>query len=146
MLFLFSGQVGCNQSMYLKNLIQDAYANRFNICMVSFRGQSEGGKLVTPKLYNALSVEDIREPMFYVKEKYLKGKAYACGCSMGANILANYLGMYPDEGILSGAVCIQAGIKKWEGAEYFRTSLGGIYNRAMGKYQFNYLRANLDLL
>jgi predicted alpha/beta-fold hydrolase len=101
---------------------------------------------VTPKLYNALSVEDFREPMQYVMDKYVKGKAYAVGCSMGANVLANYLGMYPNEGILSGAVCIQSGIKKWEGAEYFRTSLGGIYNRAMGSYQFKYLRANLELL
>ena len=84
--------------------------------------------------------------MAYVKEKYGKGRAYAVGCSMGAIILSNYLGLYPDEGILSGAVCIQAAIKKWIGAEYFRDSLGGIYNRAMGSYQFDYLRANLDLL
>ena len=92
--------------MYLKNIIEDGYAKGFNICMVSFRGQSVGGKLVTPKLYNALSVEDIREPMQYVQKKYGKGRAYAIGCSMGAIILSNYLGLYPDEGLLSGAVCI----------------------------------------
>ena len=132
--------------MYLKGLIQDGYAKGLNICMISFRGQSKGGKLVTPKLYNALSVDDIREPMMCAQKMYGKGKCYAVGCSMGAIILSNYLGLYPDDNLLSGAVCVQSAIKKWVGAEYFRDSLGGIYNRAMGSYQFDYLKANLDLL
>lgn len=29
---------------------------------------------------------------------------------------------------------------------YFGNSLGGIYNKAMGKYQWDYLKANLDML
>jgi predicted alpha/beta-fold hydrolase len=69
-----------------------------------------------------------------VQAKYGKGKAYAIGCSMGANVLSNYLGLYPDEELISGAVCIQAAIMKWKGAEYFKKSFGGIYNRAMGSY------------
>jgi predicted alpha/beta-fold hydrolase len=84
--------------------------------------------------------------MLYVQQKYPGRRFYAAGVSMGANILANYLGMYPNDGIITGAVCVQAGIKKWEGAEVFRNSLGGLYNRAMGRYQFGYLKANLDLL
>lgn len=88
--------------------MKEAYENRgYDVCMISFRGQS-GGKLVTPKLYNALSVDDIREPMEHVlKQKCKKGtKAYAIGVSMGANILANYLGIHAQDKLLSGAVCI----------------------------------------
>ena len=76
--------------------MQDAYQNRgYNIVMISFRGQS-GGKLVTPKLYNAMSVDDFKEPMEYVFKKINPPKAYAIGCSMGSMVLANYLGVYQD--------------------------------------------------
>jgi predicted alpha/beta-fold hydrolase len=61
--------MGSNQSTYLKDIMKDAYDERdMDIVMISFRGQSEGGELVTPKFYNALSVDDIREPMEYVIE------------------------------------------------------------------------------
>lgn len=84
---------------------------------------------------------------YVLKQKCEKGtNAYAIGVSMGANILANYLGIHAKDKLLSGAVCIQSGIKKWEGVEFFRTSLGGTYNRAMGKQQFKYLNKNFDLL
>jgi predicted alpha/beta-fold hydrolase len=65
---------------------------------------------------------------------------------MGAKVLANYLGVYNTNSVVQGSVCINAAIKKWEGVRYFEKSLFGIYNRAMGKYQFDYLRANIDLL
>ena len=39
LLFLFSGQVGSNQSLYLKNMMKEAYEDRrYNIVMISFRG------------------------------------------------------------------------------------------------------------
>ena len=39
LLFLFSGQVGSNQSLYLKDLMKDGFYNRgYNIVMISFRG------------------------------------------------------------------------------------------------------------
>ena len=70
--------------------MRDAYDKRdMDIVMISFRGQS-GGQLVTPKFYNAMSVEDIAEPMQYVFDKLQPRRAYAIGCSMGGNILANY--------------------------------------------------------
>ena len=38
-LFLFSGQVGSDQSIYLKNIMKEAYEKRgYNICMISWRG------------------------------------------------------------------------------------------------------------
>mmetsp|Transcript_2075 Transcript_2075/g.3667 ORF Transcript_2075/g.3667 Transcript_2075/m.3667 type:complete len:144 (+) Transcript_2075:1392-1823(+) len=116
--------------------------------MVSYRGQS-GLPLHTPKLYNALSIDDIGEPIDYVFDKYCAPKnqrAFAMGCSMGANILSNYLGIKGEETKLSGGVCVQAAIKKWAGVETFESSLGGVYNRSMGKWQFDYIRSNLDLL
>ena len=62
--------------------------------MINFRGLN-GIELKTPKLYNSIAVDDILEPMTYVFDKYCRDqnrKAFAVGCSMGANILANLLG------------------------------------------------------
>ena len=57
-IFFFSGQVGCDQSIYLKNMMKEAYEKRgYNVCMISWRGQS-GVPLVTPQLYNAFSIDD----------------------------------------------------------------------------------------
>ena len=39
LLFVFSGQVGCNQSLYTKEIIREAYEDRgYDIAMISFRG------------------------------------------------------------------------------------------------------------
>lgn len=114
--------------MYVKTSMKVAYERGFDICMISFRGRS-GVPLNTPKCYNAMSIEDIREPMKYVFEKYIRGKtrygqsgepkAYAIGTSLGAMLLSNHLGHDCVSTILSGGVCVQAPIKKWEAVVYF---------------------------
>ncbi len=116
--------------------------------MISFRGQS-GAELITPMMHNALSVNDIKEPMEYVYKKLSKDrniKAFALGCSMGANILSNLLGIDKEDSILSAAVCVQAAIKKWNVLEYFKNSLNGTYDKALGKYQFDRVRSNLNIM
>lgn len=143
--------MGCNQSLYIKNIVWEAYERRgYDIVVVSWRGQS-GTKLVTPKLYNAFSVYDVIEPIRHVCARFgitptSEKRAYGIGCSMGAMILGNAMGVEGADSLLSGAVCVQAAIKKWEGIDYFANSLGGIYNKAMGKYQWDYLKKNLEIL
>lgn len=39
--------------------------------MISFRGMS-GAKLVSPMIHNAMAINDIKEPMNYVHNKYCK--------------------------------------------------------------------------
>lgn len=110
MLFVITGVASDNQAEDVHSIITEAFERRqaFNICMISWRGYS-GAKIVTPKVHNALSVDDIREPMMAVYERYCKPtsqRAYAIGCSMGANVLSNTLGFDEDSSLLSGAVCI----------------------------------------
>lgn len=73
MLFVFAGQAGENQEQYIQSICSEAFEVRqaFNICFVSWRGMS-GLKLVTPKIHNAMAVEDEREPIQYVYEKYCR--------------------------------------------------------------------------
>lgn len=140
--------------MYVKTTMKEAYDRGFDICMISFRGRS-GVPLNTPKSYNAMSIEDIREPMKYVFFKYLKNKtrygsygepkAYAIGTSLGAMLLSNHLGEDSDSTILSGGVCVQAAIKKWAAVDYFQSSLNGTYDRGLGLFLTSYIKANLDI-
>ncbi|KAK6456300.1 alcohol acyl transferase [Scheffersomyces xylosifermentans] len=48
--------------------------------------------ITSPKLFNALSTEDIREVLVDLKERYPSRPIYAVGFSFGACILANFLG------------------------------------------------------
>lgn len=108
MLFLFTGILGSDQSLYIANIIEEASKRNYDICVVSFRGMS-GAPIVTPKLYNSLSFHDIHEPMQYVIKEFCAHKnqrAYGLGCSLGAKILANYLGEYEDSAVLDGGVCL----------------------------------------
>jgi len=51
---------------------------------------------------------------------------------MGANILANMMGFAGKDCFLDAACVIQAPIKKWECSETIRTSMFGVYNKALG--------------
>lgn len=64
MLFVITGVASDNQAEDVHSIIAEAFERRqaFNICMISWRGYS-GAKLVTPRVHNALSMDDIREPM-----------------------------------------------------------------------------------
>jgi len=73
--------------------------------------------------------------MTYVYEKYCKPynrKAFAIGCSMGANILGNLLGVQGKDSFLTAACVLQAPIKKWECQEGLRSSMWGFYDYVLG--------------
>ena len=115
--------------------------------MISWRGYS-GADLVTPRVHNALAVDDIGEPIEHVFEKYCAPtgqRAYAIGCSLGAAVLSNMLGFDGNDSKLSGAVCVQAAIKKWEGCDFLEKSLGGLYHAALGRKMFGKIYENIDV-
>ena len=88
----------------------------YDVVVINYRGLA-GIELATSKVYCSYAYMDIVEPMEYVYNKYClnpKKKAYAIGCSMGANILANLLGHLGQNCILDAACVVQAPIKKWE--------------------------------
>jgi predicted alpha/beta-fold hydrolase len=71
--------------------------------------------------------------MTYVYNKYCQNrKVYAVGTSMGANILSNMMGFAEEDCFIDGACVVQAPIKKWECSETIRTSMFGVYNKALG--------------
>ena len=105
--------------------------------------------LKTAKIHNMMAVSDAREPIQYIYEKYVQQtgqRAYSIGCSMGANITTNMLGVDGDASILSGAVMVHTAIKKWEALSLADTRMGKIYNSAMGKYMFDFVQNNIEVL
>lgn len=58
---------------------------------------------------------------------------YLIGNSLGANIVANYLGEEGSECFIKAAVCVQPPMKMWETAVNIERRLFGFYNWALGK-------------
>lgn len=46
-------------------MAKDAHERGYDVCVINYRGLA-GAKLVTPKLYTAMSAMDVEEPMRYV--------------------------------------------------------------------------------
>lgn len=60
--------------------------------------------------------------------------------------MTNMLGVDGESSLLSGAVCVATAIKKWAGMDHFTSTLGGLYNQAMGYYMFQFVLNNIDVL
>lgn len=106
--------------------------------MVNFRGTS-GVPLTSGKFYCSASWEDMKEPIDYIYKKYCSGQEeyakrnlYAYGVSMGANALCLYLVMEGAKSPLSGAVLYSSPFSLEKDIPFFKSSLFGFYNFAMG--------------
>lgn len=128
------GLTSTAQSGYIKHVVERAAARGYEVVVINYRGLA-GMELKTPKLYNSYAYQDVLEPMTHVYNKHCRGKerqAFAVGCSMGANILANLMGHEGDGCCLDAACILAAPMKKWECQEGLRTGLYGAYNYFLG--------------
>ena len=129
-LFIAPGLTSDSQTGYIRAMVRQAYARGFDVCVINYRGLA-GCQLYTPKLFNSNAYMDVLEPIKEISAQNKDRKIFAVGCSMGANILANMLGY---EGkVVDAAVIVQAPMKKWCCGEAIKTSLFGIYDKAMGE-------------
>ena len=65
----------------------------FDVININYRGLA-GAKLNTPRIYSAASVDDIKEPLESIYQRFCKNsqqKSFVLGFSLGASILANSL-------------------------------------------------------
>eukprot|EP00347_Sterkiella_histriomuscorum_P010337 403376694 len=134
-----------NNEVYVLNLLIEA--------------KKHGFQAVSPKLYCAASTDDLREPLNYIYKKYCCDKSgqrfrnlYVIGSSMGANIVANYLGeeaeiqeqsqmnfgmnsFQPKQKYdlkVSGACCVQPPMRMWETGSSIQKSFFGMYDKVIG--------------
>ena len=86
------GLGGGNNNCYTTSLFKPAQRLGFKVCVLIFRGAA-GLELLTPRLYNAYSWEDLQQGFDFVKRNYVgeRKKLIAYGVSLGGVVLQNYL-------------------------------------------------------
>jgi len=100
------GSVGSSRSRYIRQFLKTTTQQKWRCVVMHARGCGVS-ELKTPKTFNAGLTSDIREVLEHVHERYSKtNEIYAVGFSMGANILAKYLGEDGPQAKVLGAVLL----------------------------------------
>lgn len=127
------GLTSDNDEIYITNLLVRARRQGFRPVVINYRGASDT-PLSNHTLYCAGSVDDIRQPLEYIYEKYCQqAPIFLIGNSMGANIVANYIGEEGAGCFLKAAVCVQAPMKMWECGSHVQEKNFGFYNYILGQ-------------
>ena len=131
-----------NDEVYVLNLLIEAKRQGYRPVVINYRGASDVA-LTSAKLYCAGSVDDLRQPLKYLHEKYCRlggggggdrpTDLYLIGNSMGANITANFVGEEGSSCFLKAVCCVQPPMKMWECGENIKTNNYGFYNYALGR-------------
>ena len=93
MLIVLHGLSGGSHEIYLRSVLKPLCldppeSERWEACVVNARGCAMS-KITSGVLYNARATWDIRQFAQFAREKWPQRKIFACGFSLGANILVN---------------------------------------------------------
>lgn len=102
---ILHGLVGCSESYYVVFLIDVLRKKGWRCAVLNARGCG-GSVLKTPEPFCASRTEDLRETVKHIKKRFPTSPLLGVGFSMGANMVASYLG---EEGVhspIEAAVCI----------------------------------------
>ncbi|KIV98978.1 hypothetical protein, variant 1 [Verruconis gallopava] len=138
MLIVLHGLAGGSNEIYLRSVLKllcldPPVDERWEACVVNARGCAMS-KITSGLLYNARATWDIRQFVQWARQMWPRRRIFACGFSLGANILVNYLGEEEAGCPLDAAIVIS---NPWnlEVSSFFLQStwLGmNVYMRAMG--------------
>ena len=95
----------------------------YNAVVVNHRGGYPGLKITSPKLYWAASSWDYKEAVDHIKAKHPDLHIYGVGFSLGANILAKYLGEESDESVVEAAVWISSPLDMEKASQHLENTL-----------------------
>jgi len=136
---------------YVVHIVESFYNRGFDVAVINYRGLA-GAKLNTPRLYTANATDDVREPIKWIYEKYIKQPAgspikeapvVAMGCSLGASNLANVLGdSNPNKRLpfLKAAMCMDVPMKFDRCLEILKSNLFGFFDIGLGANMVNQLK------
>ncbi|KAF3403485.1 putative esterase [Penicillium rolfsii] len=104
MLVVLHGLSGGSHEVYLRHVLSPLVADgAWEACVVNSRGCSQT-KISTGVLYNARATWDVRQSVKWLRKTFPNRPLFGIGFSLGANILANYLGEEGDHCQLKAAV------------------------------------------
>ncbi|KAL4926470.1 putative hydrolase, alpha/beta fold family [Aspergillus undulatus] len=104
MLVVLHGLSGGSHELYLRHVIHPLIADRnWKACVVNSRGCAQM-KISTGVLYNARATWDVRQAVKWLRKAFPNRPLFGIGFSLGASILANYLGEEGDACQLKAAI------------------------------------------
>jgi len=104
---LHHGLTGCSKSHYVQSVIAKLLEEPDNlrVCVMVARGCG-GIELTTPLGFTAHGYDDMRQVVDHLKERNPNAKIYGVGFSLGAGLMANYIGRSGRDCKLSGAAVL----------------------------------------
>lgn len=135
MLVVLHGLSGGSHELYLRHVLAPLLADgSWEACVVNSRGCAQT-KISSGVLYNARATWDVRQAVKWLRRTFPNRPLFGIGFSLGANILANYLGEEGEACQLKAAVLCGCPFNLDLCSSYLqRTFLGlNVYSKAMGK-------------
>ncbi|KAL2001154.1 hypothetical protein VTN02DRAFT_2178 [Thermoascus thermophilus] len=106
MLVLLHGLSGGSHEIYLRHVLAPIVGEGgWEACVVNSRGCAQT-KISTGVLYNARATWDVRQTVKWLRKMFPNRPLFGIGFSLGANILANYLGEEGEACQLKAAVLV----------------------------------------
>ncbi|KAJ5092329.1 AB-hydrolase YheT, partial [Penicillium alfredii] len=139
MLVLLHGLSGGSHELYLRHVLAPLMADgSWEACVVNSRGCAQT-KISSGVLYNARATWDVRQAVKWLRKTFPNRPLFGIGFSLGANILANYLGEEGDACQLRAAVlCASPWNLDVSSANLQRTWIGReVYSKTMGSSMKN---------
>ncbi|EGG00639.1 alpha/beta hydrolase [Melampsora larici-populina 98AG31] len=132
-LVLLHGLTGGSHESYVRAMVSPIIQDLgWRVMVTNFRGCA-GSKVTSPKLYHAGATDDLRSSLFFLShlipaETHLHG----IGFSLGANILAKYLGEEKEASVLRTGVVLANPWDLYNGNLYLESSfIQRIYSRVL---------------
>jgi predicted alpha/beta-fold hydrolase len=151
MLIALHGLSGGSHEVYLRAvlhaLLTGPGGGEWEACVVNARGCAMS-KISTKQLFNARWTSDIREAVEYLHRVFPNRPLFAIGFSLGANILANYLGEEGEKCVLRAAVvCSNPWDLELSRKGLVRTWIGReVYSKVMGANLRRLFETHIDQL
>mmetsp|Transcript_4090 Transcript_4090/g.6779 ORF Transcript_4090/g.6779 Transcript_4090/m.6779 type:complete len:438 (-) Transcript_4090:495-1808(-) len=100
------GLAGCSNSQYVKSIVHHLVRqNKYRVVVMVARGCG-GLELTTPYGFTATGYNDLAQAAAHLREENPNAKMFAVGYSLGAGLLANYLGRSGKSCVFSGACVV----------------------------------------
>lgn len=102
------GLSGGSHESYVRAAISqlsNLHNGKFDCAVINSRGCART-RITTPRLFCALMTDDIRRFVKLVHKEQPGRKIFLVGYSLGAAILANYIGQEGEDSVIAGAVCV----------------------------------------
>jgi len=103
-LFIVPGITATSKDVYIRNITSEGLNNGYKVVIYHPRGLAS--EYTFPVEGYVCGIEDLRNTVKHIQEKYPEYVLYGVGHSLGANTLVHYIGKHCNDNILKAAVAV----------------------------------------